>query len=169
MSDPKRSDLTRRGLASDPPAAGVSRRTALALGAGAAIVLVSPSARATPAEMEKSIKEFTKGAAIADAGVQVDIPILLESGNSVPMTVLVESAMPPQENVRRIAVFNERNPQPNVAIFEFTPRSGRAVASTRIRLGDSQKVVAIAEMNDGTFRRGAIDVIVTLPACAEDS
>ena len=71
--------------------------------------------------------------------------------------------------VRAIAVFNERNPQPNVAVFHFSARSGKAVASTRIRLGDSQKIVAVARMSDGSYYMGAIEVIVTLPACAEDA
>jgi sulfur-oxidizing protein SoxY len=149
--------------------AAPSRRAVLALGAGVAFTLVAPSVRATPAEMEAAIKDFTGGAKVSDGGVTVDIPVLLESGHSVPMTVTVESPMTPAEHVKRLAVFNERNPQPNVAIFEFSPRSGRAFASTRMRLGDSQKVVAIAQMSDGSFRRGSIDVIVTLPACAEDA
>jgi sulfur-oxidizing protein SoxY len=69
--------------------------------------------------------------------------------------------------VKRIAVFNERNPQPNVATFELGPRAGRARISTRIRLGDSQRIAAIAEMSDGSLWSGTADLIVTLPACIE--
>jgi sulfur-oxidizing protein SoxY len=151
----------------DAPDPAVSRRVFLAAGAGAAVCVIAPSARATPAEMEAAIRAFTGGAAIAPVGVKVDIPVLLESGNSVPVTISVDSPMTPESHVRAIAVFNERNPQPHVGVFHLTPRSGRAVVSTRIRLGDSQKVVAVAQMSDGAFRSGEIEVIVTLPACVE--
>jgi sulfur-oxidizing protein SoxY len=71
------------------------------------------------------------------------------------------------DHVRRIAVFNEKNPQPNVAVFHLSPRSGRAGVSTRTRLSDSQKVVAVVEMSDGGFWSAGADVIVTLAACVE--
>jgi sulfur-oxidizing protein SoxY len=71
------------------------------------------------------------------------------------------------EHVKRIAVFNEKNPQPSVATFHLTPRSGRANVTTRIRLADSQKIVAITELSDGTFWSAQADVIVTLAACIE--
>ena len=151
----------------DAPDGALSRRVFVLAGAGAALCALAPAARATPAEMEAAIRAFTGGAAATPGGVKVDIPVLLESGNSVPLTVSVDSPMTPQSHVRAIAVFNERNPQPKIAVFHLTPRSGRAVVSTRIRLGDSQKVVAIAQMSDGTFRSGEIEVIVTLPACVE--
>lgn len=144
-----------------------SRRAFLAGAAGAAVCVIAPSARATPEAMEQAIKDFTGGKPVREGGVKVDIPVLLESGHSVPTIVRVDSPMNAQNYVRAIAVFNERNPQPNVGVFHLTPRSGRAFVSTRIRLGDSQKVVAIAQMSDGSFRSGSIDVIVTLPACVE--
>ena len=150
-----------------PHAPDLSRRAFLAAGAGAAVCVIAPSVRAAPAEREAAIKAFTGGAPIAPGGVTVDIPVLLESGNSVPMTVRVDSPMTAQSHVRAIAVFNERNPQPHVGVFHLSLRSGRAVVSTRSRLGDSQKVVAVAQMSDGSFRSGEIDVIVTLPACVE--
>ena len=146
-----------------------TRRHVIAAGAGFAAMLLAPSARATPQAMEKAILAFTGGVKPQEGRVSVDIPVLLESGASVPMKVSVDSKMQGADFVQAIAVFNERNPLPNVAIFEFSPRSGRAVVSTRIRLGDSQKIVAIARLADGSFYQGAIEVIVTLPACAEDA
>ena len=145
----------------------LSRRAFLAGAAGAAVCVIAPSARATPEAMAQAIKDFTGGKSVREGGVEVDIPVLLESGHSVPTIVRVDSPMNAQNYVRAIAVFNERNPQPNVGVFHLTPRSGRAFVSTRIRLGDSQKVVAVAQMSDGSFRSGSIDVIVTLPACVE--
>jgi sulfur-oxidizing protein SoxY len=87
----------------------------------------------------------------------------------VPVTVSVDSPMTEQDHVRAIAIFNERNPQPQVATFHLSPRAGRARVSTRIRLGDSQQVVAVARMSDGSYRSAAVEVIVTLPACVETS
>lgn len=151
------------------PFAQPSRRQVIAASAGFAALALAPPARATPQEMEKAILAFTGGVTPKTGRVTVDIPVLLESGASVPTTVTVESAMSESDFVRSVALFNERNPLPNVAVFHFSARSGRAVCSTRIRLGDSQKIVAVAKMSDGAFYMGSIEVIVTLPACAEDA
>jgi sulfur-oxidizing protein SoxY len=117
--------------------------------------------------MEAAIKELVGGAEVRKGRVTLDIPPLVENGNSVPVRVTVESPMTPQEFVKSIFLFNERNPQPNVANFHLSPRAGRAEVSTRIRLGDSQNIVAIAQLSDGTFWSDTAELIVTLPACAE--
>lgn len=156
-------------MKSGPMFAAPTRRQVIAAGAGAAAFALAPSARATPQELEKAILAFTGGVKPKQGRVNVDIPVLLESGASVPTKVTVESPMRENDFVRAVAVFNERNPQPNVAVFHFSARSGKAVAATRIRLGDSQKIVAVARMSDGSYYMGSIEVIVTLPACAEDA
>jgi sulfur-oxidizing protein SoxY len=66
-------------------------------------------------------------------------------------------------------VFNEKNPQPNVAVFHLGPRAGRASVSTRMRLATSQNLIAVAELSDGTFWSDKVEVIVTLAACVEDT
>ena len=146
-----------------------TRRQMIAVGAGFAGLMLAPRAQATPQEMEKAILAFTGGVKPKEGRVTVDIPVLLESGASVPTKVSVQSAMQGDDFVTSLAVFNEKNPQPNVAVFHFSARSGQAAVQTRIRLGDSQKIVAIAKMRDGSYYMGAIEVIVTLPACAEDA
>ena len=145
----------------------LSRRAVLAAGAGLAATLVARTAAATPAEMEAAMRAFTGEAGVRRGRVKLEVPPLVDNGNSVGLTVSVESPMQPEDFVRRIAVFNEKNPQPNVATFHLTPRSGRASVSTRIRLADSQTITAIAEMSDGTFWSDRADVIVTLAACLE--
>ena len=145
-----------------------TRRHILRLGAVAATSMAIGPVAATPATMEKAILDFTRGAKVQAGRVKIDIPVLLESGSAVPTTVTCESPMTAADHVKTIAIFNERNPLPQVAEFHFTPRSGRAMAATRIRLGDSQKVVAIAQMSDGSLYMDAIEVVVTLPACSED-
>ncbi len=117
--------------------------------------------------MEAAIKAFVGEAEVREGRVALEIPALVEYGNSVPVTVKVDSPMTPQDHVRTIAIFNERNPQPNVALFYLNPRAGRALVSTRIRLGDSQNIVAIAQLSDGTFWSDKAELIVTLPACVE--
>lgn len=146
---------------------GPTRREALALGAGALSLIVTHPAQASPESMEAAIKELVGGAEVRKGRVTLDIPPLVENGNSVPVRVTVESPMTPQEFVKSIFLFNERNPQPNVANFHLSPRAGRAEVSTRIRLGDSQNIVAIAQLSDGTFWSDTAELIVTLPACAE--
>ena len=143
---------------------GATRREVLA---GALSVLVVRPARATPESMAAAIQVFVGGAEVRKGRVALDVPPLVENGNSVPIKVTVESPLTPQDFVKTIAIYNEKNPQPNVAIFHLSPRCGRAVVSTRIRLGDSQNIVAIAQLSDGTFWSDTAELIVTLPACAE--
>ncbi len=150
-----------------PEPMGTSRREILAAGAGVLALIVARPARATPESMAAAIKTFVGKAEVREGRVTLEIPALVENGNSVPLTVKVDSAMSPQDYVKTIAVFNERNPQPNVALFYLNPRAGRALVSTRIRLGDSQNIVAIAQLSDGTFWSDKAELIVTLPACVE--
>jgi sulfur-oxidizing protein SoxY len=146
----------------------LSRRSVIAGACGvAACALVRP-ARATPAGMEAAIREFTGGATPTPGGLTLEIPPLVENGNAVPLTVRADSAMAGSDVVKAIAVFNERNPQPHVGVFRFSALSGRAVASTRVRLGDSQIITAVAAMADGTFRTASAELVVTLPACVEN-
>ena len=100
--------------------------------------------------------------------VKLDVPPLVENGNTVPLTVNVASPMAPEDHVRSIHVFNEKNPQPNIGNFHLGPHSGRAQVSTRIRLADSQKIVAIARLSDGSFWSVSVDVVVTLAACTDE-
>ena len=159
---------------SAPDAMGAShtgRRQVLrvALGAGAAAVLAGlpNAALATTAELSAAIATFTAGAAAKPGRVTLDVAPLVENGNSVPITVSVQSPMTAADHVTAIAVFNESNPQRDVAVFRLGPRAGRAVVATRIRLATSQQLLAVAQLSDGTFWSGAVDVIVTLAACVE--
>jgi sulfur-oxidizing protein SoxY len=124
-------------------------------------------ATATPDSMRAAIKNLVGEAPVRKGKVKIDLPALVESGNVVSMSVSVESPMTAADHVKAIHVFNERNPQPNVVGVRLGPRTGRASFATRIRLADSQTVTAIAELSDGSFWSDSIQVIVTLPACAE--
>lgn len=153
-----------------PPvlAAIVGRRDVLA-GAGGLVAL----AVATPAAAERPglaavVSAFAGGAAVQEGRVTLDVARLVENGNAVPVTVTVESPMTAADHVRRIALFNEKNPQAEVAVFHLGPRSGRARVATRIRLATSQRVAAVAELSDGSFWSAEANVVVTLAACIED-
>lgn len=145
-----------------------TRRQLLAAGAGlGAWVLVRP-ASAAPDELAAAISAYTGGAAVKGGRVNLDIATLVDNGNTVPITVTVDSPMTTADHVAAIAVFNERNPQREVAKFTLGPRAGRASVSTRIRLATTQKLVAVARMSDGTFWSHTVDVIVTIAACLEE-
>jgi sulfur-oxidizing protein SoxY len=150
-----------------------SRRQFLGLAGSAAmlgalpVVTVRP-AEATPAMLASAIQNVTGGAAVRTGKVKLDIPPLVENGNTVPMTVSVNHPMAPEDHVTSIHVFNEKNPQANIANFHLGPRNGRAQVSTRIRLADSQKIVAIARLSDGSFWSASVEIVVTLAACTEE-
>jgi sulfur-oxidizing protein SoxY len=152
---------------------GSTRRAVLAtagavvLGAALPTIVVRP-ARGTPEEMQAAINKVVGDAKLNVGKVTVDIPPLVENGNTVSCTVTVDSPMTRDAYCKAIHVFNEKNPQPNVISVYLNPRSGRAAFSTRIRLSDTQNVVAIAELSDGSFWSGSVNVIVTLGACLED-
>ena len=100
--------------------------------------------------------------------MKLDLPPLIENGNSVPLTVTVQSPMTAADHVKAIHVFTEKNPQPNVVSVHLGPRAGRAVITTRARIADSGTVLAVAQMSDGSFWSDSVQVVVTLSACLED-
>ena len=140
---------------------------ALAGAAGIWLPLATGPASATPASMRAAIRKVVGEAPVTKGRLKIDLPPLIENGNAVSLTVVVESPMSIEDHVKANHVFTEKNPQPNVISVQFGPRAGRATFSSRIRLADSQKVIAIAQMSDGSFWSDEIEVIVTLAACLE--
>ena len=140
--------------------------SAAALGAFPVVTL--RPAQATPAMLTSAIRAIAGEAVVRTGKVRLDVPPLVENGNTVPMTVSVANPMTADNYVKSIHVFNEKNPQPNVGNFYFGPHAGRAQISTRIRLADSQKIVAIARLSDDSFWSATVDVVVTLAACTEE-
>ncbi len=143
------------------------RRAVGAVASGAGLLLLTRPASATPEALQAVIARFTGGASVETGRVKLQIAELVENGNAVPVTVSVDSPMTSPDHVKRIALFNERNPLPDVAIFELSPVNGRAEVGTRMRLATSQTVVAMAQLSDGSFWQHRVDVIVTLAACIE--
>ncbi len=144
---------------------GATRRAAM-IGALAATI-GSERARATPEQMRAAIRNIVGTAPVKKDRVQLDVPPVVENGNTVSLVVAVDSPMTAADYVKAIHVFNEKNPQPYLISVYLGPRAGKAKISTRVRLADSQTVTAIAEMSDGTFCSATADVVVTLAACVE--
>jgi sulfur-oxidizing protein SoxY len=150
-----------------------TRREVLQLAGSVALGGVLPSlavrpAAATPASMKSAIAAVIGDAKLNSGRVKLEIPPLVENGNTVACAVAVESPMSASDYVKAIHVFNEKNPQPNVISVKLGPRAGRAAIATRIRLSDTQTVTAIAEMSDGSFWSDSVNVVITLGACLED-
>ena len=149
---------------------GTTRREVLlagVAGVGAVLIRIEPAA-ATPDSMKKAIRQVVGEASVRTGKVTIDVPTLVENGNTVALAIEVESPMTKDDHVKAIHVFNEKNPQPHVFDARLSPKNGKAMIATRIKLGDSQKIVAIAETSKGEFFSASADVIVTLAACLED-
>ena len=147
---------------------GATRRAFLAAAGGASLALVVRPAQATPETMAAAIRQVVGEASVKPGKIKLDLPPLVENGNTVAMSVSVQSPMTAKDHVKTIHVFTEKNPQPNILSVKLGPRAGKAEISTRIRLADTQHVIAICEMSDGTFWSDKIEVIITLGACLED-
>jgi sulfur-oxidizing protein SoxY len=152
-----------------------TRREFLVLAAASFAAATAAKAQLDPnlAEERKAAYEAALGKVVGSARVRagrvkLQLPPLIDNGNSVPLSVAVESPMTLSDHVKAIHVFTQRNPLPDVVSVHLGPRAGRAGISTRVRLADTQTVVAIAELSDGTFWSDSAEVVVTLSACLEE-
>lgn len=144
----------------------VTRRN-FVISAAAASLLPTLNAFATVDDATQAVGKILSGRSAQVGRVTLEIPPLVENGNLVTMKVSVQSPMTEADYVRTIHIVAEGNPLPNVVSFFLSPRSGRAAITTRIRLSDSQRVRAIAQMSDGSFWQGDAATLVTLAACTE--
>lgn len=144
----------------------VTRRT-FVISAAAASLLPTLNAFATVDDATQAVDKILGGRSAQVGRVTLEIPPLVENGNLVTMKVSVQSPMTEADYVRAVHIVAEGNPLPNVVSFFLSPRSGRAAVTTRIRLGDSQRVRAIAQLSDGSFWQGDAATLVTLAACTE--
>jgi len=121
-------------------------------------------AHATPESAKELLGKLVQGQA-KEGRVQIKAPEIAENGNVVPLTVSVDSPMTDKDYVKAIHVVADGNPNPGVASFSFSPASGKAEAQTRVRLAGTQKLVAVAEMSDGSLFTAAVEVKVTIGGC----
>jgi sulfur-oxidizing protein SoxY len=143
------------------------RRSFVAAGAAliATTALFGKAAKAGLPEVEAAMKAILGDRTAQEGRISLDLPEIAENGNTVPLTVEVESPMTGEDHVKAVYIFADGNPQPDVAKMTFTPRSGEATASTRIRLAKTQKIHALAEMSDGSVFTASREVKVTIGGC----
>lgn len=148
--------------------AGVSRRGMLAGASGLAIVgivLTPTDGQATPAAVAEQIRKLAGNAEVKSGRVILKMPQIAENGNTVPLTVAVDSPMSGTDYVKSVHVFADGNPAPEVANFTFSPLSGKVEVQTRMRMARTQNVVAVAQMSDGSFFSSQAEVKVTIGGC----
>jgi sulfur-oxidizing protein SoxY len=147
----------------------------LACGAASAAAAATVEAQIDPnqamvrkAAYQEALRRVVGDAQVHRGRVKLQLPPLIDNGNSVPLSVAVESPMTDADHVKAIHIFTEKNPLPDVVSAHLGPRAGRAGLSTRVRLADSQTVIAIAQLSDGSFWSDSAEVVVTLSACLEE-
>ncbi|MEO1029526.1 MAG: thiosulfate oxidation carrier protein SoxY [Pseudomonadota bacterium] len=144
----------------------MNRRQLIRGSAGTILLSALPlSAFATEEDVQAAIKEIFGERQIYEDRVTLKLPPIAENGYSVPLRINVQSPMSGDDHVRQIAVFAPRNPIPVLAQFHLSPANGQATVSTRIRMGGTQRILAIAEMSDGSLWSGGAETLVTLAAC----
>ena len=144
-----------------------SRRDMMRLAsAGAAALLVAPStALATPEQVAAEIKKLFGDKKVTEGKIKLDLPSIAENGLVVPLGFEVESPMTEKDYVKSIAFFAEGNPSPGIAMFHFSPMSPKAAGAIRIRLAQTQNIVAVAEMSNGEVFTARKEVKVTIGGC----
>jgi sulfur-oxidizing protein SoxY len=145
------------------------RRGLVAIALGSIVAAASSGwaelAFAAKNDADELIKKFTGGKTATEGRVRLDLPEIAENGAVVPMTVSVESPMTEQSYVRDVLVVADGNPRGGIATFHFSPASGVAEVNTRIRLAETENVIAIAKMNDGSVFKTSKQVKVTIGGC----
>jgi sulfur-oxidizing protein SoxY len=163
---------TRREFMQRSASLGALVLTATPVMSIAQVATSAPANVSTPDALFAAVRAYVEKAAGSatprEGRVKLDIAPLVDNGNSVPITITVESPMTASDHVVGIAVFNEKNPQRDVIEFTLTPDMGVARISTRIRLAMTQRLVAVARMSDGSVWTHTVNVLVTLAACIED-
>jgi sulfur-oxidizing protein SoxY len=139
------------------------------LGAATLLLTMWPAdARTASEDAQQAIRQLIGGRAPQPGGITLTLPKIAETGNSVPLTVAVDSAMTPGDHVQRIHIFVPGNPEQVAATYHLGVRAGKAEISTHIRLARTQTVLALAEMNDGSVRSGSASIVVSLGACVDE-
>ncbi|MGQ0654572.1 MAG: thiosulfate oxidation carrier protein SoxY [Betaproteobacteria bacterium] len=147
----------------------MKRRQFIALPLAVIPVAVLGQSNAHISTTDPLVFSLTKGRDVVPGKVKLALPAVADNGNSVAMTVSVDSPMTEKEFVRAVHLISEKNPVRDMATFYLGAHSGRAEVSSRIRLNGTQKVVALAELSDGTFWSAAVQIEVREAACTDGS
>jgi sulfur-oxidizing protein SoxY len=131
----------------------------------AALALVAVPFAATADETDVALRELVGEGRIEDGGITLRVPAVAENGGQVPITVLVDSPQTAADHVAAIHILATRNPTPGIASFRLTPLLARAEVQTRMRLAEEQRIIVVAQMNDGRLLRASADIRVTTSGC----
>lgn len=146
----------------------VTRRSALALGAGGAALAIvgwNQGALAAAKDAADDIAKFTGGKTPVKGKISIELPEIAENGNTVPLSFSVDAPMTADDHVAEVLVVAEGNPRPGVGTFHFSPTSGKAEAATRIRLATTQNIIVVAKTSKGEFLTNQKLVKVTIGGC----
>jgi sulfur-oxidizing protein SoxY len=144
----------------------ISRRGALQLGAGLTLSLLAvEESAATPAEADAEIAKFMGERSAESGKIAIDLPDIAENGNTVPLSIKIDSPMNADDHVSDILILTDGNPYPGVARFQLTPMSGRAEAAMRIRLNTTENVIVVAKTSAGKIFADRRLVKVTVGGC----
>ena len=153
-----------------------NRRTFLRLaGGGFAVLSVRPIAALAqvaginvPDVIRPYLTEAFGDWQLTPGRIELEMPVIAETGLSVPTSFMVASPMTPDDHVQRIMAFAPGNPEHVLADYMIGPRAGIAAISTRLRIARSQIIIAAAQMSDGTRWGTTFDMTVTRGACIDD-
>jgi len=111
-------------------------RRAFLAGAAMATLLPFEAAQATPEALAEAIREVAGGAAVREGKVKLDVPPLIENGNTVPLTVSVDHPMTEEDFVKAIHVSTRRTRSRMCS----APRSRRATDAPRLVRASSSPI-----------------------------
>jgi sulfur-oxidizing protein SoxY len=146
---------------------GLSRRSAItgATAVALAALLAPRMSMASEASVAEEIKKLYSDKKMLDGKIKLDLPQIAENGLVVPVNIEVESLMTDADHVKTVHIFADGNPLPGIVSYTFTPACGKAMAATRMRLAQTQNIICIAEMSNGTLHMAKAEVKVTIGGC----
>ncbi|MAF48668.1 MAG: thiosulfate oxidation carrier protein SoxY [Rhodospirillaceae bacterium] len=134
-------------------------------GAAITVSMIPLAATATPESALKAIERIIGSKAPKDGKIKINMVDIAENGSTVPLTVMVDSPMTPDDHVKALHLFNDGNPLSDVASYHLGPHNGKAQISLRMRLIKTQNVIAVAEMSDGETYIIRRRIKVTIGGC----
>jgi len=144
----------------------IGRRALLRGAAAAGAMLIARPIAADDDPETELVAGMFGGTPIQSDKLHLDMPRHFANGYTVPLALSLDSPMTEANHPRTIHILAPRNPFLRVATFHFTPGSGKAALSTRIRLAAPQNVIAVAEMSDGAILMTKSWVEVEIDGCA---
>lgn len=162
--------LHRRAFLGSLAALAAIRSPALAetAASGPAPLAASDPALPPSAQYEEALARIVGSGTPIEGRMTIELPEDAENGNIVPYKISIESPMTDQDYIARVHLLSTLNPQASVATFHFTPLSGQATVSGRMRLAKTQDVVAVALTSANSLLIARQAVIVGIGGCGTE-